>query len=247
MTALVVRGPLELHPVSTVSLNGFAIDHEKVNGAVACVQDFVRHPLFTQGSFFSETGISMLNTAVTAADAVRNSARFDPCGAIDVEAGPVIADLKSSREKVMSQKKAVKDTRERWFSAETVASSAVGECAPRKTIRISDVVEVGDVRYVAEHEKLGLPCCSRSTSSPGKSKKKRVPVSPSVMKKQFSVSSPSASRPSFESALQKSFEKSGVRRSGRDRRKALVFKGDINNNLTVYLYEVLAFRILVIV
>ena len=98
---------------------------------MACVQEFVRHPLFTQRSFFSETGISMLNTAVTAADTVRNSARFDPRGSINVEAGPVVADLKSCREKVISQRKAMKDTRERWFSAETVASSAVGESAPR--------------------------------------------------------------------------------------------------------------------
>ena len=155
----------------------------------------------------------MLNTAVTAADAVRNSARTDPWGAIEVEAGPVNADLKSCREKIMSQRKAVKDARERWFSAETVASSAVGESAPRTTVRISDVVEVGDVQYVAEHEKLGLPCCSWSTSSPGKSKKRRAPKSPGVVKKQFPVSRPSASRPSFESALQKSFEKSGARRS----------------------------------
>ena len=139
---------------------------------MACVQYFVRHPLFTQSSFFSETGISMLNTAVTAADAVRNSARFDPWGGIDVEAGPVVADLKSCGEKVTSQRKAMKDILERWFSAETVDSSAVGESAPRTTVRISDVVEVGDVQYVAEHEKLGLPCCSRSTSSPGKSKKR---------------------------------------------------------------------------
>ena len=124
-----VRGPSELHPLLTVSLNGVAIDHEKLKGAVACVQDFVRHPLFTQRSFFSETGISMLNTAVTAADAVQNNARFDPWGATDVEAGPVIAVLKSCREKVMSQRKAMKDTRERWFSAETVSSSAVGESA----------------------------------------------------------------------------------------------------------------------
>ena len=94
-----VRGPSELHLVFTVSLNGVAIDHEKVKGAVACVHDFVRHPLFTQRSFFSETGIGMLNNAVTAADAVRNSARFDPWEAIDVEAGPVIADSKSCRKK----------------------------------------------------------------------------------------------------------------------------------------------------
>ena len=123
----------------------------------------------------------MLNTAVTAADAVRNSAKFDPWGAIGVEAGPVIADLKSCRENIVSRRKAVRETRELWFSAETVASSAVGETAPRTTVRISDVVEVGDVQYVEEHEKLGLPCCSRS--SPGKSKKRRAPVSPVATKK----------------------------------------------------------------
>ena len=123
----------------------------------------------------------MLNTAVTAADAVRNSSRFDPWGAIDVEAGLVIADLKSRRKKFLSQRKAVRDTRERWFSAETVASSAVGESAPRTTVRISDVIEVGDVQNVAEHEKLGLPCCSRS--SPGKGRKRQASASPGVSKK----------------------------------------------------------------
>ena len=102
LTALVVMGPSELHTVFTVSLNGVAIDHEQVNGAVACVQDFVRHPLNTQIIFFSETGISMLNTAVTAANAVRNSAIFYPWGAIGVEAGPESADLKSSLEKNIS-------------------------------------------------------------------------------------------------------------------------------------------------
>ena len=167
-----VKGPSEMHPVFTVSLDGVAIDHEKVKGAVACVQDFVCHPSFTQRSFFSETGIRMLNNAVNAADTVRNSARFDPWGAINVEGGPVIIDLKSCRVKILSQRKAVRDTRERWFSVETVASSAVGESAPKTTVRISDVVEVGDVQYVAEHEKLGLPCCSRS--SPGERKEEAV-------------------------------------------------------------------------
>ena len=155
-----VTGPSELHPVFTVSLDGVAIDHGLVEEAVACVQNFVHQALITQRSFFTETGIRMLNTAVTAADAVRNNARFDPWGAIGVEAGLVIADLKSCREKIVSRRKAMKVTRERWFSAETVASSAVGETAPRTTVRISDVIEVGDVQYVAEHEKFGLPCCS---------------------------------------------------------------------------------------
>ena len=44
-------------------------------------------------------------------------------------------------------------------------------------------------------------------------------------KKQFSVESPSASRPSFEAALVKSFRNSGARRSGRDCREAPVFQG----------------------
>ena len=150
-----VRCPSELHPVYTVLLDGVAIDHEKVEGALACVQNFVRHPLFTQRNFFPETGISMLNTAVAATVAVRQSSEFDPWRAIGVEAGPVIADLESCREKVVSRRKAVEYTRERWFGAETVASSAVGQAASRTTVRISDVVEVGDVQYVEEHFKLG--------------------------------------------------------------------------------------------
>ena len=181
LTALVVKRPSELHPVFTVSFDGVSISHAKVEGAVACVQDFGRHPLFTQRNFFSETGISMLNTAVTAADAVRHSSKFDPWGAIGVEAGPVVADLKSCREKVVPRRKAFRDTRECWFCAETIASSAVGEAAPRTTVRVSFVVEVRDKKYVEEHDKLGLPCCS--PSSLGKSKKMRVPVSPIVANK----------------------------------------------------------------
>ena len=196
-----------------------------MKGVVACVQDFVCHPLFTQKKFFSETGITMLNTAVTAEDVVRDSARFDPWGALGADASPVIADLKSCREKVVSRRKAVKDTRDRWFGAETVASSAVGETAPRLTVRISDVVEVGDVQYVEEHEKLGVHCCSRSESNPGKSKKRQAPVSPGVAKKQFSFGSPSANRPSCRTALEKGFEKSGAGRSSRNRRNAPVFQG----------------------
>ena len=78
----------------------------------------------------------------------------------------------------------MKDTRERCFGADMVASSAVGVSSPRTTVRISDMVEVGDVRYVEEQNKLGLLCCSRSVSSPGKNKERRVPVGPVVAKKE---------------------------------------------------------------
>ena len=97
-----MKGLSEVHPIFTVSLNGVAIDQEKVKAAVACVQDFVRHPVFTQRNFIAQTGISMLNTAVAAADGVRHSSDFDTWGAIGVEAGPVIAGLKSCREQIVS-------------------------------------------------------------------------------------------------------------------------------------------------
>ena len=53
LTALVVRGSSESHPVFTMSLDMVAINHGKVFDAVACVQDFVRHRLFTQRNFFN--------------------------------------------------------------------------------------------------------------------------------------------------------------------------------------------------
>ena len=110
LTGLIVRGRSELHPVVTVSLDGVAISLEKMNGAVACVQDFVRHPLFIQRHFFSETGINILNSAVAAADAVRCGSEFDRRGEFGVEAGPVVVDLKSFRDKSALWMKAIKDT-----------------------------------------------------------------------------------------------------------------------------------------
>ena len=101
LTPLMVKCPSELHPVFTVSLHGVGFSHEKVKRAVACVHDFLRHPQFTQRNFSSETEISLLNPAVTAADAVRQSYKFDPRGAIGVEASPVIADLMSCRENIV--------------------------------------------------------------------------------------------------------------------------------------------------
>ena len=168
LTALVTRGPSVLHPVFTLSLDGVAISHEKVNGAVSYVQHFLCHPVFTQRNFFSETGPTMLNTADAAADVSRQCAHFDHWRAIGVEVGPVVTDLNSFRKKIVLRMKVVKVTREGWFGAESVASSVVGETMPSTTVRISDVVEVGHVRFFEEHKKLGPPCRSQFLSIPGK-------------------------------------------------------------------------------
>ena len=117
----------------------------------------------------------------------------------------------------MLRRNIVKDTWDGWFRAETVAYSVIAETAPRKTVRISDAVGVGDAQLIEENNKIGLPCYSRSLSSPGESKKRRVPVSPvTAKKKQVSVQSQSASRPSLGVALEESFEESGATRKGRD-------------------------------
>ena len=225
LTALVVRGPPELHPIFTVPLNGVAIDHEKVKGAVACVLDFVRQPLFKQKNFFCETRISMLNTAVAAVVAVQHSSKFDAWRAIGVDIGSVIADLNSCREKVLPRRKTVKDTRERWFVADTVAPSAVSAAATRTTVRKPDAVEVRDFQYINEQHKHALPFCSLPTPSPGRRQKRRVPLSLVVLRMSFSVASPSASHPSIEAAPEKSFEKLGARRSCRDPRNVPVLPG----------------------
>ena len=148
LTALVVSGPSKAHPIFTVSLDGVTFDHERAKRAVPCVQDILCQPLFTQRNFFSEIGIGMLSTAIAGADAVRNTSELDLWRAIRVAAGPLIADLESSWEKVVLRRKTVEDTRRCWFDAETIASSAVGEATTRTTVRISDVVGVGDVQYI---------------------------------------------------------------------------------------------------
>ena len=138
----------------------------------------MRYPLFTQRIFYSEIEIRTLNTAIAAADVVQHSSEFGLWRATGLKAGPVIADLKSCREKALLWKKTVKDTRERWFGADSVASWVDGESAPLTTVVIFDVVAVGDVQYKDKRHERGLPCCSGSVSIPGKRKKKRFSVSP---------------------------------------------------------------------
>ena len=140
-------------------------------------------------------------------------------------------------------KKAVKGTPKRWFGAETVASTAVGETASWTTVCISDVVDVGDVQNDEEHDQLFLLCCSWSASSPRKCKKGGCQWIPVLQKKQFSVESPSASRLHL-SLLSRLVSRSWVREE-----VAMIAvmsqysTGDINNNLIAYMYRLLAFEI----
>ena len=242
-----VKCPSDLHPVFTVSLNGVAIAHEQVKGAATCVQDFVRHPCSHRGIFSQRLGSACWTLLTLSQMLFEIVLDLTPGGLlVAIEAGPVIADLKWCREKIVSRREAVRDTREHWFSAETVASTAVGETAPRTTVRISDVVEVRDVQYVEEHEKLGLPCCSRSR--PGKIKKRRAPESPGVTKKNSFLL-----QVRLLAVLHLNLLLRRVLRS-RGRKKVFVIavihqfsKGAINNYSIVYSFRLLTFGSLVLV
>ena len=131
-------------------------------------QDFVRNPLFTRRNFSFESRITTLSTAAASADAVQHSSEFYPRRAFVVEAGAVVTDLEACREKVFLRRKTAKDTRERWFGEGSVATSVVGEAAPRTIARKSDLAEMGDVQHVHDCLQRGLPSCGWSPSSHGK-------------------------------------------------------------------------------
>ena len=199
-TALLVKGPSELHPVFSVSLIGVAISHEKLNGAVACVQNFVRHPLFTQRNFFLRDWDQHAEHCRYCRRSCSKKFQVWPLGSNWCRGWH-----RNCRSEVVPRENCI--TKEggqrynfhfvsliteerRWWrtlvwcrNCYIISCWCLWWCGPRTTVRLSDVVEVGDVQCVQEPDKLGLFCCSLSMSSLGKSKKRRVPVSPGVAKK----------------------------------------------------------------
>ena len=106
--------------------------------------------------------------------------------------GRVIADLKTWFEKALDRRRVVKDTSEQWYALGAVRPSS-GESSPQYGVRISTVVEEGQLEYVpvaAPTRKIAGH--SRHFSAPGKGKGK-VSRSPVKLPRQFEVASPSTS------------------------------------------------------
>ena len=144
----------------------------------------------------------------------------------------IVADLKTCFEKALERRRVVKDTSEQWYSLGAVRPSS-GESSSQYGVRISTVVEEGQVDYVpvaAPSRTVGSH--SRHLSSPGKGKKK-VSRSPVKLPRQFEVCSPPVSSrkrtviddPSFAVALATESPRGKTRKSGRDRSAAPVFQG----------------------
>ena len=234
LAALAFRGPVTSSGVRfTVNLDLVALKEEVVRGVLLCVQDFVRDPVITQRSFFSETGVAMLSEAAAIFDSISSSSLYAPWK--EVESGSsalIIADLKTCFEKAVDRRRVVKETSEQWYALGAVQPSS-GESSSQYDVRNSTVVEEGQVDYIrvaAPSRKVAGH--GRHLSSPQKGKKK-VLRSPVKLPRQFEVSSPSAScrkravvdDPSFASALASEQPQGKTRNSGRDGKATRVFQG----------------------
>ena len=233
ITALALRGPVPSGERFTVCLDRVAIPENIVRGVLLCVQDFIRDPVFTQRSFFSETGVEMLSEAAAISNSVTSSSVYVPWSAVESESSArIISDLKTCFEKVLERRRMVKGTSEQWYRLGAVRPSS-GESSSQYGVRISTVVEEGQVDYVpvaAPSHKVASH--SRRLSSPGKGKKK-VSHSPVQVRRQFEVSSPPVSSrkrtvtddPNFTAALISESPRGKTRKSGRDRNAAPIFQG----------------------
>ena len=74
----------------------------------------------------------------------------------------------------MIRRKDARDNSERWFGVESVESSVVGESSGQQPVRVSNVVEVGEVEYFPQFvSTLHVPSTSFGVKSPGKGKRKK--------------------------------------------------------------------------
>ena len=233
LSALAICGPVTSAEKFTVNLDRVAIRENVVCVVLLCVQDFVRDPVCTQRRFFSQTGVAMLSEAAAISDSITSSSLYAPWSEVEIESwGRISADLKTCFEKALDCRRVVKDTSEQWYALGAVRPSS-GESSSQYGVRISTVVEKGQVDYVpvaAPSRKVAGH--SRHLSSSRKGKKK-VSQSSVKLPRQFEVSSPSAicskrtvvDDPAFASALASECPRRKPRKSGRNTKAAPVFQG----------------------
>ena len=237
MTVLFQRGPAEEIPRFHLNLDRVTIDHRSIDSAISCVQSSVQDPLFTQRDFFTDNGISMLLSAVNVAGSVCEDSVYDPWVVISPEGyTAVIADLKRAYDVVVVHRKGARVTSERWFGVASVASSVVGESSGQQAVRISNVVEVGQVGNLPQSvSSVPVPSASFGIKSPGKSKQKKSETpAKSAIKRRFEFGEESVvlpkgrgvyfDDPNFAIALRDENKTVSSRRSGCSRRAAPVFQ-----------------------
>ena len=165
------------------------ICEDEVRGALLCVQDFVRSPHFTQGSFFSDSGIDMLAESAAICDSITNSAVFEPWNHVETASrSQVVAEFCACVNQAVDRRRAVKDSQEQWYAVGGIRPSSE-DSASRPGVRISNIVEDGRVEYFPVKAPLiSVPGPSNQRVSSGTSKKKKFSRSP--VKRRFEIASP---------------------------------------------------------
>ena len=114
VTVLVMRGPASRGEKFIVSLDRVAIKEQDLRGVLLCVQDFVRSPHFTQRSFFSDSGMTMLSESVAIADSITWSPVYAMWSIVETAcANQAKTDLRACWDQVVLRRRTAKDTRER--------------------------------------------------------------------------------------------------------------------------------------
>ena len=130
----------------------------------------------------------MLMSAVNIAGNVCEDSVYNPWNNIIPEGyAAVVADLKRAYDVVVVHRKDARDTSERWFCVASIDSSVVGESSGQQGVRISNIVEVGDMEYLPQSVSVAkMPSKSFSGKSPVKEKWRKIETpAPVVVKRRF--------------------------------------------------------------
>ena len=220
LTAIVMRGPATRGERFFINLDCVTIK-EEVRGVLLCVQDFVRNPQFTQRTFISEFGWTMLSESVAIAESITTNSVYAPWSLVGTAcAGQVASDLHACWDRLALRRRNARDTSQRWYHIGTPRS----ETASTPGVQILDVVDNGPVKYLpVALPAPGPPEPSRIRSSPSK-RKRKLSQSPNKLPRNFEISSPPATSQkqslvearSFSSALTAQTSRGKSRRSIRD-------------------------------
>ena len=229
LTTHMIRGSASRDKKFVVILDCVAVKEEDVRGVLLCVQDFVRSPHFTQKSFFSGCGLTMLSDSVAIAVIITSSPVYATWSVVETAcASQVITDLLAYWDQVVLCRRAAKDASEHWYHGGNPRSNT----ASRPGVQISDVVEEGRVENApVASPALGPPGSSKIRSSSSK-RKRNISRDQLKFPRKYETSSPPTSPqwrslvedPSFASALAAEVSLGKSRWSGRDRRAASVFQ-----------------------
>ena len=212
-----------------INLDRVAISREAVEGVITCVRDFVRDPLSTQKSFFSDSGVAMLKDVVDVLDSVIVSEELNLWSVSGDECKQqVVSGLQPCQEKVLLRRKACGDKNDRWFGAAIAGLPSASASAGCSGIIILNIAEEGHVENVDVPEPIARSLRTVKSTVIG-SKRKTSASSGQMSRKKFevvrTVTSPRKSYTddsSFGAALDRNASGSH-RKSGRDCRVHPIF------------------------